>query len=62
MHPRVWEASGHVEGFTDPLVECKTCKKRFREDQLDAQECPGSPRSTPASSPTANWGSPASSI
>ena len=34
LHPRVWEASGHVEGFTDPLVDCRTCKLRFREDQL----------------------------
>ena len=35
MHPRVWEASGHVEGFTDPLVDCKKCKHRFRADQLE---------------------------
>ncbi len=34
MHPRVWEASGHVENFTDPLVDCKKCKKRFRADQI----------------------------
>ncbi len=34
MHPRVWEASGHVENFTDPLVECGNCKKRFRVDEL----------------------------
>ena len=34
MHPRVWEASGHVENFTDPLVDCKKCKHRFREDQM----------------------------
>jgi glycyl-tRNA synthetase len=34
MHPRVWEASGHVDNFTDPLVDCKQCKHRFREDQL----------------------------
>ncbi|MDR1895045.1 MAG: glycine--tRNA ligase [Spirochaetales bacterium] len=34
MHPRVWEASGHVENFSDPLVDCKGCKNRFREDQL----------------------------
>jgi glycyl-tRNA synthetase len=34
MHPRVWEASGHVENFTDPLVDCKKCKQRFREDQV----------------------------
>ena len=33
-HPRVWEASGHVEGFTDPLVDCKKCRKRFRADHL----------------------------
>ncbi len=33
-HPRVWEASGHIEGFTDPLVDCKKCKKRFRADHL----------------------------
>jgi len=34
MHPRVWEASGHVENFTDPLVECANCRKRFRIDEL----------------------------
>jgi glycyl-tRNA synthetase len=34
MHPRVWEASGHVANFTDPLVDCKTCKSRFRADHL----------------------------
>ncbi|CAN5244131.1 glycine--tRNA ligase [soil metagenome] len=34
MHPRVWEASGHVGGFTDPLVECRSCNSRLREDQL----------------------------
>ena len=32
MHPKVWEASGHVSGFTDPLVDCKHCKNRFRAD------------------------------
>lgn len=41
MSPRIWEASGHVEGFTDPLVDCKQCKHRFREDLLeDAHVCP----------------------
>ncbi len=34
MHPKVWEASGHVENFTDPLVDCKGCKLRFREDNI----------------------------
>jgi glycyl-tRNA synthetase len=33
MNPKAWEASGHVEAFTDPLVECKTCHQRFREDK-----------------------------
>ena len=40
MHPRVWEASGHVEGFTDPLVDCKSCKQRFRADRLEGARCP----------------------
>ncbi|HEY4512951.1 MAG TPA: glycine--tRNA ligase [Candidatus Paceibacterota bacterium] len=41
MNSKVWEASGHVEGFSDPLVECEKCKKRFRADQLeDAKKCP----------------------
>ncbi|MDP9326193.1 MAG: glycine--tRNA ligase [Candidatus Dormibacteraeota bacterium] len=39
MHPRVWEASGHVESFTDPLVECKNCHSRYRADKLDGP-CP----------------------
>jgi len=40
-HPRTWEASGHVEHFSDPLVDCKACKKRMRADQLDdAGPCP----------------------
>ncbi len=37
MHPRVWEASGHVAGFVDPLVDCKKCKTRFRADKMDPQ-------------------------
>jgi glycyl-tRNA synthetase len=35
MHPKVWEASGHLAGFTDPLVDCKECKERFRADHLE---------------------------
>jgi glycyl-tRNA synthetase len=34
MHPRTWEASGHLQGFTDPMVDCRACRKRFRADQL----------------------------
>ncbi|MFH0941110.1 MAG: glycine--tRNA ligase [Candidatus Omnitrophota bacterium] len=46
MHPQVWKASGHVDGFADPLVDCKECKKRFRADHLNStndeniKECP----------------------
>ena len=41
MHPRVWEASGHVSNFTDPMVDCKQCKSRFRADQIDLNgACP----------------------
>ena len=40
MHPRVWEASGHLENFADPLVECRSCHHRFREDQLETPQCP----------------------
>ena len=41
MHKKVWEASGHVSNFTDPLVDCKVCKSRFRADQIDLNAaCP----------------------
>jgi glycyl-tRNA synthetase len=42
MNPKVWEASGHVEGFTDPLVECRNCNRRFREDmpEIEGGQCP----------------------
>ena len=41
LHPKVWEASGHVKNFKDPLVECKKCHHRFRPDKLkDASKCP----------------------
>ena len=41
MHPKTWEASGHLESFTDPLVECKSCHKRYRADQLVVELPPG---------------------
>jgi len=44
MHPRVWEASGHVAGFTDPLVDCRNCKHRFRDDTLAEMKEPHCPR------------------
>ena len=40
MHPKVWEASGHLEGFSDPLVECKSCHLRWRTDEFDGNVCP----------------------
>src|SRR5919106_3623688 len=39
LHPQTWVASGHVESFTDPLVECLNCHQRFREDQI-GDKCP----------------------
>ena len=38
MHPKTWEASGHVKGFTDPLVDCKQCRRRFRADHVEEKE------------------------
>ena len=43
-HPRTWEASGHVEHFSDPMVDCRTCKRRFRADQIQGEPCPEAPR------------------
>ncbi|MDH5695974.1 MAG: glycine--tRNA ligase [Dehalococcoidia bacterium] len=40
MHPQVWVASGHLEGFSDPLVECKNCHLRWRSDDLQGDNCP----------------------
>jgi glycyl-tRNA synthetase len=40
MHPQIWVASGHVENFSDPLVECKGCHQRFRSEDLAADSCP----------------------
>jgi glycyl-tRNA synthetase len=47
QHPKTWETSGHVVNFTDPLVDCKTCKARFRADKLDEVQCPQKPSRTP---------------
>ena len=40
MNPEVWRASGHVDSFTDPLVDCRECRQRWREDQLEERKCP----------------------
>jgi glycyl-tRNA synthetase len=47
QHPRVWEASGHLEGFTDPLVDCRTCGQRFRADHLGELACGRKPSQHP---------------
>jgi len=47
MHPRVWEASGHLEGFTDPLIDCRHCKARFRADHIEQAQCPLKPSKQP---------------
>ncbi|HEX79182.1 MAG TPA: glycine--tRNA ligase [Dehalococcoidia bacterium] len=40
MHPQVWEASGHLKGFSDPMVDCKECQQRWRTDELEGEVCP----------------------
>ena len=40
MNPKVWEASGHLSNFADPMADCKVCKKRWRTDQLQEYKCP----------------------
>jgi len=47
LNPRVWEVSGHVEGFHDPLVDCRFCKLRFRADQIEQAQCGAKPSKRP---------------
>ncbi len=51
QHPRTWEASGHLAGFTDPLVDCRTCKLRFRADHLEQSQCGRKPSKRPGETP-----------
>src|SRR6476619_7125523 len=51
LNPLVWQASGHVEGFTDPLVDCRTCKLRFRADRLEDSHCGRRPSKKPGETP-----------
>jgi glycyl-tRNA synthetase len=46
-HPRIWEASGHVEHFSDPMVDCRNCKKRYRADQFEGGKCSKAPKGHP---------------
>jgi glycyl-tRNA synthetase len=58
LNPRVWEASGHVAGFTDPLVDCRTCKLRFRADQLEFARCGRKPSKRPGETPDCDLTAP----
>ncbi len=51
QHPTTWVASGHLAGFTDPLVDCRTCKLRFRADKLEEEQCGRKPSKHPGATP-----------
>ncbi len=51
QHPETWVASGHLAGFTDPLVDCRTCKLRFREDHIGQSACGRKPSKHPGETP-----------
>jgi glycyl-tRNA synthetase len=51
QHPLTWKASGHLAGFTDPLIDCRTCKLRFRADQLSQERCGRKPSKAPGQTP-----------
>jgi glycyl-tRNA synthetase len=54
QHPKTWEASGHLAGFTDPLVDCKTCGQRYRADHLGELSCGRKPSKHPGETPECN--------
>ncbi len=51
QHPRTWEASGHLAGFTDPMVDCRACGQRFRADHVGDLQCPQKPSRHPGEGP-----------
>ena len=51
LNPAVWVASGHVDGFSDPIVDCRTCKLRFRADHLETEPCGQKPSVAPGEAP-----------
>ena len=51
QHPKTWVASGHLAGFTDPLIDCRTCKLRFRADKLEDGHCGRKPSKRPGETP-----------
>src|SRR4051794_212555 len=54
QHPKTWEASGHLAGFTDPMVDCRTCGQRFRADHLGDLQCPQKPSKHPGEADQCN--------
>src|SRR5215210_7660752 len=61
QHPRTWEASGHLAGFSDPMVDCRTCGQRFRADHLDEEHdvrCPRKPSVLPGQGPECDLSEP----
>jgi glycyl-tRNA synthetase len=58
LNPAVWEASGHVAGFSDPLIDCRTCKLRFRADRLEDAQCGRKPSKRPGETPDCNLTEP----
>ncbi len=58
MHPKVWEASGHVGGFNDPMIDCRHCKSRFRADHIDELQCPEKPSKKPGEHTTCDLTEP----
>ncbi len=58
QHPKTWEASGHVQSFTDPLIDCRTCKLRFRADKLDEAQCGRKPSKHPGETPECDLTAP----
>src|SRR5438477_6949074 len=51
QHPKTWEASGHVQSFTDPLIDCRACNLRFRADTLQEAQCGRKPSKHPGETP-----------
>jgi glycyl-tRNA synthetase len=51
LNPKVWVASGHVGGFSDPLIDCRTCKQRFRADHIATAQCGKRPSKPPGGTP-----------
>ncbi|CAN5762832.1 glycine--tRNA ligase [soil metagenome] len=58
LHPAVWEASGHVTGFADPLVDCRFCKRRYRADHIAEAECGARPSKHPGETDTCDLTEP----